>query len=692
MHKYIFIAIFTVLSTLSSYAQISGQGYEVDKLHFEGNVELNSSQLLNVIRTQETPWAFWKWIYRRLGEKEILGGQKPEYFDPIVFSGDYYQLKRYYEDNGFFHAKIDTTIIVNSDKKRVYLTFLISEGRRSIIDTITYKGFENLSIDVTDELTSNKKINVGEPYIQDQIEGELRRIIEVFANNGYVKVKVVSVNAQHYASTDNISIVFSFNPGKRYTFGKINVEQDTTSSKQIDSKIVLRHLDFKTGEYYSEQKKIESERNLNRLGIFEATKIENAIPAIPVEAADIPVRVFVRSRSFQELTPEIGVNDENNAFNVLFGIGYNHRNILGGAENFSTRFRLNLQSFRFQTLFGGNILRDSSFVSKAELTTQLVLPYFINNKTSMSIALSAMLDKQTSYYIPSLSFRVGTQSQTATYTTLFIDWNLQLSDPKNVATQEDTIFSGINIGSEFKKQFNSFMTITLQRDKRNDLFYPSTGIFQSILIEEGGFFPRAFGKILGLSLPYSQYFKMALTGQWYWDSNDKRDLIWATRWRAGAAVLYGDSPLKEIPFTQRFYSGGSGSVRGWKARELGAMPIDLRVEGGNALFEGNIEARWNLLKGAGSIWFLDLEKISFVFFYDCGNVWPTPQKTRLTEIAMAFGFGLRYNTIAGPVRIDFGMKLYDPDAPMERRWVTEKRFFPETFKGGVIHLGVGHTF
>jgi outer membrane protein assembly factor BamA len=64
---------------------------------------------------------------------------------------------------------------------------------------------------------------------------------------------------------------------------------------------------------------------------------------------------------------------------------------------------------------------------------------------------------------------------------------------------------------------------------------------------------------------------------------------------------------------------------------------------------------------------------------------------RLSEIAMAIGFGLRYNTVAGPIRIDFGMKLYDPDATT-RQWITQKRFFPDTFRQGVIHFGVGHTF
>jgi outer membrane protein insertion porin family len=669
------------------YAQNTGSRYEVERLEFRGNEQLSEDQLLNVIQTRETPAGIWKWIYNRF-DKEILGGQKPEYYDFVAFSSDYHQLKMFYLENGFTHCKIDTNILVYPDEERVCLAFIIQEGRRSAIDTITYRGLENIPSNVQEELDENKKIEAKSPYNQKNIEEELHRMIGVLANNGYVNVKVVSLEARHYASTDNFSIYFEFEPGRRYTFGKITVEQDSTAKQKIDTLVVLRHLDFKTGEYYGEQKKIESERNLNRLGVFESTKIENALPDTLSEQTQIPTKVFVRTRSFEELTPEIGVNDENNTFNMLVGIGYSNRNFFGGARNFSINFRHNIHSLQNGTLLKEKALSDSSLVSKVELTAQLVQPYFINNKTSFSIALSAMLEKQSSYYIPSLSSRIGTQSQTATYTRLYIDWNLQLCDPKTVATHQD-----IKISTEFTKQFNSFVTLTLQRDKRNDIFYPSAGIFQSVSVEEGGVFPRVLGKTLGLDLPYSQYVKFTINGHWYFDFSKKRNFIWATRWRAGAAFIYGDSPLKEIPLTQRFYSGGSGSVRGWRARSLGAsMTADQRDQGSNALFEGNIEGRWNLLNGAGSLWFIDLEKISLVMFYDCGNIWTAPKKIRPDEIAMAFGIGLRYNTVAGPIRIDFGMKLYDPDAPMNRRWVTQKRFFPETAAEGVLHFGVGHTF
>jgi outer membrane protein insertion porin family len=685
MHQCYYLIFSILLYSAPLLSQSTVQRYEVGELQFEGNTSLNNDQLLNVIQTRETPKAIWKSIYHFFN-KEILGGQKPEYYDPITFASDYIQLKRFYTDNGFIHSNIDTAILADDVVGKVYLKFTITENRRSTIDTILYNGFEMLPPDVVEEISANKVIAVGEPYIYNKIETELRRIVGILANNGYVNVKVISLDARHYTSTDNFSVIFSFNPGKRYTFGNIGVEEDTSSTQKVDTSIVLQHLDFKEDEYYGEQKKIESEKNLNRLGIFEAAKIENAIPNDSTFVSQIPVRILVRARSFQELTPEIGMNDENDAFNVLFGIGYNHRNFFGGARNYSTRLRFNLQTLNYHSIFEGNILQNSSLVSKAELTMQLIQPYFFNNKTSISFALSAMLDKQATYYIPSLSSRIGIQSQTATYTRLFIDWNLQLSDPKTVATRQDTA-----IGTEWTKQFNSFITLTLQRDKRNDLFYPSDGFFHSIAIEEGGLFPKILGSPLGIDLPYSQYVKMTLVGQWYFDPGKKRDFIWATRWRTGAALNYGNSVI-DLPISQRFFSGGSGSIRGWRARELGALPIgvpNLREQGGNAFFEGNLEARWNFLSGWGTFWFLDLEKFSLVFFYDCGNMWPTPQKMRITEIAMAFGFGIRYNTIAGPIRIDFGMKAYDPDGEI---WVTQKRFFPETFTQGVIHLGVGHTF
>jgi outer membrane protein insertion porin family len=110
------------------------------------------------------------------------------------------------------------------------------------------------------------------------------------------------------------------------------------------------------------------------------------------------------------------------------------------------------------------------------------------------------------------------------------------------------------------------------------------------------------------------------------------------------------------------------------------------------VFEASLEERWNLLKNAGRLGFLEFNKFSLVFFYDIGNVWPTVEQVRVRDLAMASGMGLRYATIAGPVRIDFGFRVYDPSDAPERRWITQKKFYKETLGNFVLHFGIAHAF
>ncbi len=684
MKRALSVVAFLFLIAPVARTQSDAGAREVRSLRFVGNRFLKTDALLNVVRTRETPWGLWKFIYRNISEKL---GQQPEYFDPITFEGDTRALRLYYLDQGFYSARVDTSIKADASNE-VDLSFLIHEGPRSSVDTIRIRGLADLPGDVVRELETNRLIAVGDPFVMSRADAELRRMISVFANSGYVRARVDTVYADRYASTNNVTLVFGFVPGIRYQFGTVTVEEDTTVPYRVDPTVVLRQLDFAEGDFYSDQKKVESERNLNRLGVFEASKIENAPPRQPSDSLRVPVDVIVRARSFHELTPEIGVNDENNAFNILTGIGYTHRNFFGGARNFSTHIQYSLQSIQdvnFRRVFTSSGLRDSTVVSKLDVSVQLIQPYFFNNKTNLTVTVSGILDKQSTYYLPILRSRIGISAQTATYTRAFLDWSLELMDPKTVSTQQDTVFGTYG---EFTKQFNSVLTFTIQRDKRNDLFSPTSGFFHAASIEEAGTFPRTFGKMLGSKLPYSQYVKFTALGQWYWDPTDKRDWIWALRLRAGAAYLYGSSPL-DVPLTQRFYGGGSSSVRGWKSRELG---IPTPQYGGRAILEGNLEGRWNLFKGAGMLGFLDLEKFSLVLFTDAGNVWGDASRIRPDQIALAAGIGIRYNTVAGPIRVDFGMKMYNPTEVPGRRWVTQRRFFAETFSQGVIQLGVGHAF
>jgi len=682
------IVLLCIIVTGLAYTQDRWRDLEVARIRFEGNETFRDDALLNVIRLKETPAGFWKFLYT-ISEKL---GDRPEYFDAVLFSQDYTRLTTFYQDQGFFSARIDTLLKFDFGKKTVAVSFLIHEGHRALIDTIQRAGFDGLPSDVMEEIRSNPLIEAGDPYVVDKVVGEQARLVNAFFNNGYADVRAERPIADRYLSTNNVKVIFGLSPGKRYVFGPIGVKQDSTVAERVDDGVVLQHLDFGQGDFYSQAKRADSERNLNRLGVFETSRIEPVIGLKSDSIKDIPMQVFVRPRPFQEMVPEIGVNDENNAFNILLGLGYNNRNFLGGARNLQAKLQLQLQSIQdveFGRVFNETGLRDSSVIGNAELSLQINQPYFLNNKTSFTPSISFIVEKRHKYYFnPILRGRFGVTSQTARYTTAFVEWSLERIGYEPINSGIGAIYFD-SLSIDRRPQFNSILSMTLQRDKRNDLFYPSAGFMHMVTVEEAGVIPSVFGGLFGSDLPYSKYIKIAGRGQWYWDPSQNQAEIWAFRLYGGVAELYGNSPAP-VPITRRFFGGGSGSVRGWKARELAVSKLPL--EGGNAVLEGSIENRWNLLRNAGRLGFIEFNRFSLVFFFDFGNVWTRAKEFKASEIAMASGLGLRYATVAGPIRIDFGFRVYDPSEVDGRQWIMQKKFWKETLGYFVLHFGIGHSF
>ncbi|MBI4418868.1 MAG: BamA/TamA family outer membrane protein [Ignavibacteriales bacterium] len=679
--RLMFFALLLAAVNVPSRSQTSLRELEVTRVAFAGNDELNSDALRAVIETRQTPG----FLSKLLGKISSSLGDEAGYFDPGALESDLLRLRQYYRDQGFFLSSVDTSLQIDFEDRSIDITFRIVEGRRSFIDTLLIRGLDALPTVLLADIQDNRLLHVGDPYTVDAVEQELRRIVTSFANHGYVRVQLDEPVARRYASTNNVTLVWTFHPNERYSFGAITVAHDTTVRQRVEDYVVTRHLEFAPGDFYSEERKIDSERNLNRLGVFEATRIEPLVEQRSMDSLRIPMRIFVRPRAFHELTPEIGVNDENSAFNVTTGIGYSNRNFFGGARSFTVRTRIGLQSIQdvnFSRILNQTGLRDSSLISRIELSSQVVQPYLFSNKVRLTTTLSAMLEKQKNYFAPIYQARIGVDAQLARFTRGAVEFNLERVDPRSFTRAGEAELSQ---REGLTPQFNSIINVSLQRDKRNDLFSPSSGFFHSGSIEESGLIPTVFGGVLGSRLPYSNYFKISAVGQWYW-TEAGGNLIWAGRLRGGYSKLYRGTV--EVPITRKFFAGGSESVRGWRSRELGAVPSP--NEGGKALMEANLEARWHLFRGAGRFWFLDPSNISLVGFVDAGNIWTDLHRVRSTEIAAAVGLGLRWDTIAGPIRIDFGLRMYDPFDASGRKWIFERRFFHDTYS--LVHFGIGHAF
>jgi outer membrane translocation and assembly module TamA len=131
--------------------------------------------------------------------------------------------------------------------------------------------------------------------------------------------------------------------------------------------------------------------------------------------------------------------------------------------------------------------------------------------------------------------------------------------------------------------------------------------------------------------------------------------------------------LKEVPASERFFAGGDSTVRGFALDRLGTIEtLDPQgfPQGGNGLLVLNAELRAPYWKGVG-----------LVGFVDAGNVFPLASDIEISEVRVATGFGVRYRSPIGPLRVDLGFKVNPrmlPDGTRER--------------GSIFHISLGQAF
>ena len=113
--------------------------------------------------------------------------------------------------------------------------------------------------------------------------------------------------------------------------------------------------------------------------------------------------------------------------------------------------------------------------------------------------------------------------------------------------------------------------------------------------------------------------------------------------RIQLGTTWQDNPVTDLPPTLRFYAGGDRSVRGYTYQSLGPKDAAGNVIGGKNLIVGSLEVEYALAKNWG-----------VVVFYDVGNAFNSTGDLRLAQGA---GVGLRYYTVAGPIRVDVARQI-----------------------------------
>ena len=274
-----------------------------------------------------------------------------------------------------------------------------------------------------------------------------------------------------------------------------------------------------------------------------------------------------------------------------------------------------------------------------------IRPAFLHPRASLTINPFFRKEKEPGYTIGKIGGNITYQRQLATYTDGYINYTLEQDDLHISAI---TRLQGLN-GSDLSVYNKSSITLGIARDNSTPPFSPHRGWFTSGTFTYSG---------LGFNNDF-HYLQLLLEARHY--KQISSGWIFASKMKMGAM---GPTRKREVtPIEERFYAGGSYSVRGWLRSELGPKSVENILIGGNSLLEGSWELRyplWKLLSGT--------------IFLDYGNVWSSKLTYELADLFYAFGMGLRIATPIGPIRFDVAKPVFEGSLPIQ------------------FHLSVGQAF
>jgi outer membrane protein assembly factor BamA len=193
----------------------------------------------------------------------------------------------------------------------------------------------------------------------------------------------------------------------------------------------------------------------------------------------------------------------------------------------------------------------------------------------------------------------------------------------------------------------SILGATLVADTRDDPMNARKGYFLSLGNE---YAPEGLGSDIPFERLFYQFFYFKRFG----------GVVWASGLRTGFAF----TDLIILPESERFFAGGSYTIRGFELDTVGPRVFD-EPAGGEALLIINQELRFPVYKWFGG-----------AVFYDGGNVYPKPGDFSFSDIRHTVGLGIRFNSPFGVIRFDWGINL-DPQFDEDR---------------SVIHIGIGQAF
>lgn len=593
-----------------------GEEAKIQEIVFEGNHAFMAEELRNLQKEEPGVWGWppFSW-FNSSGELGDMGTEEEGIFSFLTDSGELNMetLKQDVAKLELFynnHGYIDVRIAepeVTYNGNAIRIVFKIDEGRQYHVEEVALEG--DL---IRPKALLLSRLAIGRTLVVNRsaLRNDVMALTDLYANEGYFYADIYPrIDRNPEAGTAKITFVIKKN--NLVYFEKILI----TGNTRTRDKVIRRELPMQEQELYNGARLKRGVNNLNRLDYFEDVNVNT-----------------LKGSTDDKLMLKIDVKEKTTgAFS--FGGGYS------SIEDFFLTASLTERNF----LGRGQVFNLSAEVGgrTTQMNFSFTEPWLFDIPLSASLNLFNVERDYDTYTKVSTGGGVGFGYPVYDYTRLSVGYGYEENEYKDI-TEDASVY--VSAG----RYVLSKVTTKLKYDSRNNVITPSNGSEHTLTVVYAG-------DPLGGDYGFTQY--IGETG-WYFP------LFWQTvgflHGEAGYVRQNGNDLLLTEEY--RFFLGGINSMRGYKWRSISPRDENGAKYGGNRYVLFNVEYIFPIFKKAG---------LNGVLFYDTGNVFDNNETVDLLDLRQTAGFGFRWNSPLGPIRIEYGHILDPREGPYEEsggRW------------------------
>lgn len=579
--------------------------WQIKRLTMEGNDRLSTGELRDVLVTKTRPWyALWRSF--------------PP-FDPASFAADIQRLIRFYQARGYYETTISADLEADESENTVNAHIRINEGKPVIVENIRFEVSDHPELQpALEALGPSLPLAPGKVMTEEDYQQAAAKIKEFFLDQGRARVEVER-KAEVIVDESHADVFYRVEAGPPSVFGETQLQ----GLKDVAPEIVTRELAYRSGERFSNKAIQTSRKDLLELDLFSEVQIT---PGQSLgDPSIVPMEVRLEEKSPREIEIGVGYGTEDQ---VRGQIRWRHNNWLGGGR------RLEI---------GGKF---SSIVHEAAIN--FLQPHFLDRRNRFALSFAEQQLDEPGFLLNATRLQPRLERKFSDHLTGYLAYRAEYDRLDDISP------ATIQVLKEFRRKgILSGLSLGFSANTADDRLNPTRGWALSFTAEQVGSF-------LGGDF---DFLKLQSEGKGYYPLLPKTVL--ASRMKLGFAQPFGGRRA-EVPLFERFYSGGSNSVRGYGRHRLGPLSTADDPVGGRSLIEGSVELRRELFfPNLGGALFVDFGQVSLRSF-----------DLPIDDLKFSAGLGLSYATPVGPLRFDIGFPFSPPKN--DRRWQ--------------IHFSIGQSF